>query len=327
MELGQKLICETNRKKNVMDFIPFEEAEPLLDWIELADFIADCHRLPPAQLSDQFLTRGENTLLSRAAWIDGMGSLVKTALVVPSNKARGLSTTNGAVTLFDDSSGELVALIDFRLVTKWKTAADSLLAALRLAPPDCANILILGAGSVARSLIEAYGAAFPKASFFIWNRTLSRAQEVTKTYRHRFNIFPVSDLETYVCQSDIIACATLSIEPLLKGQWLRPGCHIDLIGAFRADMREADDDAIRASRIFVDCFQTTVDEIGEIKIPIAQSVIERGDVLADFYDLPKGAFARVRDDEITLFKNGGGAHLDLMTAHYILSKWCQSKTI
>lgn len=91
-----------------MDFIPFEEAEPLLDWIELADFIADCHRLPPAQLSDQFLTRGENTLLSRAAWIDGMGSLVKTALVVPSNKARGLSTTNGAVTLFDDSSGELV---------------------------------------------------------------------------------------------------------------------------------------------------------------------------------------------------------------------------
>lgn len=309
----------------MVQMIKFEDADSLLDWIELAEHLADCHQLGRAKLSDQVISQGEDTLLSRAAWIGRMGSLVKTALVIPSNKGRGVPTTNGAVNLFDRHSGELTALIDFRLVTKWKTAADSLLAARKLARSRASHILIVGAGSVGCSLIEAYGAAFPDASFKIWNRTPSRACSVAASYKNQFDIYPIANLATYVPECDIITCATMSSEPLLQGDWLSPGSHVDLVGAFRSDMREVDNVAISRARIFVDCFETTIDTIGEIKIPLAQGIIKRSAVLADFYDLPTGKFTRNHPDEITLFKNGGGAHLDLMTAHYIVSKWQQAQ--
>ena len=131
-----------------------------------------------------------------------------------------------------------------------------------------------------------------------------------------------SDLENAVSWADIISAATMSTEPLINGKRIKPGQHIDLIGAYRSDMREADDNTLQKSRIFVDSFDTTVDHIGELKIPVAQGVINKEDVIADFYDL-KG-FIRNSEDEITLFKNGGGAHLDLMTSHYILQTWLEN---
>ncbi|MGY9037574.1 MAG: ornithine cyclodeaminase, partial [Rhodobacterales bacterium] len=110
-----------------------------------------------------------------------------------------------------------------------------------------------------------------------------------------------------------------STEPLIKGAWLQPGQHLDLIGAYRPDMREVDDAALTRTRLFVDSLDTTVDHIGELKIPIAQGVLSANDIVADYYDM--GSFTRQSDDEITLFKNGGGAHLDLMTSRYILDRW------
>ena len=114
----------------------------------------------------------------------------------------------------------------------------------------------------------------------------------------------------------------MSTEPLINGKWIKPGQHIDLIGAYRSDMREADDNTLQKSRIFVDSFETTIDHIGELKIPVAQGVINKEDVIADFYELKE--FSRNSEDEITLFKNGGGAHLDLMTSHYILQTWLEN---
>ncbi len=111
----------------------------------------------------------------------------------------------------------------------------------------------------------------------------------------------------------------MSATPFIKGEWLQPGQHLDLIGAYRPDMREADDTALTRGRIFVDSLDTTVDHIGELKIPIAQGVISRDTIIADYYDLAK--FTRKTDDEITVFKNGGGAHLDLMTSRYVLDRW------
>ena len=111
----------------------------------------------------------------------------------------------------------------------------------------------------------------------------------------------------------------MSSEPLIRGHWLRPGQHIDLIGAYRPDMREADDAALLRSRVFVDNRHTTIAHIGELKTPIANGVFGEDHVLADFYSLEK--FARRSADEITLFKNGGGAHLDLMTCRYIMDVW------
>lgn len=302
-----------------MQIIGFDDAEPLLDWVDLAEFMAECHRNHRPILSDQLIEMGENSLLNRIGWIYGYGSIVKTAFVIPSNKERGLPTTTGAAILFDDRTGELKAVLDFKLVTKWKTAADSLLAAKLLARRNSSKILIIGAGAVARSAIEAYSSFFLQAEFHIWNRTVSHADAVVAEYSDRTTIETVSDLATAVRNSDIIVCATMSVEPLILGQWLSEGTHVDLIGAFRPDMREADDATLQRARIFVDSRETT-SNIGEIMLPMKAGIIGKVDIIADFNDIADGRFRRKSANEITVFKNGGGAHLDLMTAAYILRR-------
>ncbi|MEM7641122.1 MAG: ornithine cyclodeaminase [Pseudomonadota bacterium] len=294
--------------------VPFigPEAESKLDWLALTRALAAGHDLPRAEIGDTFLYRDPDTLLSRAAWIDGLGALVKTATIFPGNTARGKPAIGGAVSLFSDDDGTLAAMLDFTLVTKWKTAGDSLLAATRLARPDADRILIVGSGTVAASLHAAYSAAFPNATFTVWSRTDASARRFADLHA----IGHATDLSTAVRDADIVTCATMTTEPTLKGAWLRPGQHIDLIGAYRPDMREADDDALRRARIFVDSRATTLDHIGELKTPIATGAISKSDIVADYYDGP--AMRRGSDDEITLFKNGGGAHLDLMTARHIL---------
>lgn len=296
--------------------IPFEAGEAQLDWLALTEALAAGHLLPKAEIADTFLYRDPDTLLNRAAWIDGLGLAVKSATIFPGNTGPTTPSVNGGVMLFSDSDGTLQAIIDFHLVTKWKTAGDSLLAARRLARTDSKNILIVGAGTQARGLHAAYTAAFPQASFTIWNRTAQSAVDLATSTP---NMTATDDLETAVREADIITCATMSTQPLIKGDWLQQGQHIDLIGAYRPDMREVDDTAIRRARLFVDSLDTTVGHIGEIKIPIETGVIKATDIVADYYS-PED-FKRSSDDEITLFKNGGGAHLDLMTSRYILNQW------
>ncbi len=297
-------------------FIPFSAGDAMLDWLDLTDALAAGHTMPKAEIGDTFLYRGDDTLLSRAAWIDGMGIAVKSATIFPGNGALGKPNINGGVNLYADGDGMLEAIIDFHLVTKWKTAGDSLLAARRLARANSRNILLVGAGTVARSLHAAYGAAFPDARFTIWNRTTSSAEALAADLP---DVTVTDDLETAVAQADIIGSATMSTEPLIKGAWLPPGQHIDLIGAYRPDMREVDDKALTRARLFVDSFDTTLGHIGEIKIPLEAGVISKSDIIADYYDL--NAFQRHSEEEITICKNGGGAHLDLMTSRYILDQW------
>ena len=290
--------------------IPFDEGEAQLDWIGLTDALAAGHRLPKAEINDTFLYRDPDTLLSRAAWIDGLGLAVKSATIFPRNPDRGEPMVNGAVTLFSDTDGTLEAIVDFHLVTKCKTAGDSLLAARRLARHDSESILIVGAGTVGRSLFQAYSTLFPKARFRVWNRTRARAEEMT------------GECPGLKVADDLQAAVGEATEPLLRGEWLRPGTHVDLIGAYRPDMREVDDTALQRARIFVDSYDTTVGHIGEIKIPLETGAIRREDLVADYYE--PDAFRRGSDEEITLFKNGGGAHLDLMTSRYILDRWRQA---
>ncbi|AMY71908.1 ornithine cyclodeaminase family protein [Frigidibacter mobilis] len=297
------------------------EAEAHLGWIALTDALAAGHALPRAEVADTFLYRGKDTLLTRSAWIDGLGLAIKGATVMPGNPGAGIPMINGAVNLFDDAHGRLEAIVDFHLVTKWKTAGDSLLAARRLARPQARRILIVGAGNVARSMIEAYGAAFPGASFEVWNRTVTAAAALVEALAGRAPVTAVTDLPEAVARAEIIATTTMSSTPVIRGEWLSAGTHLDLIGAYRPDMREADDAVLRRARIFVDARSTTMGHIGELKQPLADGVITPEDVIADFYDLPAGTYARGSDDEITLSKNGGGAHLDLMTAKYILAAW------
>jgi ornithine cyclodeaminase len=287
-----------------------KDAEAKLDWKALLAAFEAGHALPQPDIKDLFVYRGPDTVLDRATWIDGLGALVKVATVVPGNATRGKPTVNGAVTLYDDTTGELTALVDFHLVTKWKTAGDSLLAASRLARKDAKNFLLVGAGTVARSMVQAYSALWPEARFTTWSRTRATAEAMG---------LPVADdLQAAVKAADVICTCTMATQPLIKGEWLQPGQHLDLIGAYRPDMREVDDAAMSRARLFVDARATTLHHIGELIAPLKSGAITEADVIADFYDLKSGTFARRSDDEITIAKNGGGAHLDLMTADYIV---------
>lgn len=288
------------------------EAEKLLSWSGLMAAFEAGHRLPKPDIKDLFVYRGSDTILDRATWIDGLGALVKVATVVPGNAARGLPTIHGAVTLYDDVTGELTALVDFHLVTKWKTAGDSLLSASRLARKDAKNFLMVGAGTVAKSMVEAYSSVFPDARFTVWSRSQASAAAMS---------LPVAeDLERAVKEADVICTATMATAPLILGDWLQPGQHLDLIGAYKPGMREVDDTAIARARLFVDSRSTTIHHIGELMDPIKSGAITEDHVIADFYDDP-ARYARQSDDEITIAKNGGGAHLDLMTATYIAAMW------
>lgn len=287
-------------------------AEALLTWQGLLAALEAGHRLPLSDIKDMFLYRGQDTILDRGAWIDGLGALVKVATIFPGNAAKGLPTIYGVVSLFDDVTGDLAALVDFHLVTKWKTAGDSLLSASRLARKDSRKFLLVGAGAVARSMVEAYSSVFPEARFTVWSRTRESAEAMG---------LPVADnLEAAVRKADVICSATMATAPLIKGDWLQPGQHIDLIGAYKPGMREVDDRAMARARVFVDCRATTLHHIGELMDPIASGAISEADVVADFYDDP-AFYARRSEDEITIAKNGGGAHLDLMTASYIADCW------
>jgi ornithine cyclodeaminase len=291
------------------------EAEAHMTWAGLIAALEAGHRLPRAEINDLFLYRGADVLLDRAAWIDGLGSLVKVATVVPGNKARGLPNVNGVVTLFHDKTGVLEALVDFHLVTKWKTAGDSLLSASKLARKDSRNFLLVGAGTVAASMVQAYRALWPEARFTVWSRTRASAEAM--------GLGVAEDLEAAVKSADVICTATMATEPLIKGEWLQPGQHLDLIGAYNPKMREVDDAAMARARVFVDSRATTLHHIGELIEPLKSEAITEADIQADFYDIASGAYARRSDDEITLAKNGGGAHLDLMTAAYVKAMWGQ----
>ena len=162
--------------------ISFEEGEAALDWHGVIAALKEGHTLPKAEIGDTFLYRNPDTLLSRSAFIDGLGIAVKSATVFPKNPDNGKPMINGAVSLFSDEDGTLQALIDFHLVTKWKTAGDSLLAASRLAREDSKTILIVGAGTGAIPA-EAYDAYFPDARFTVWNRTRSAAKVMAQMIR------------------------------------------------------------------------------------------------------------------------------------------------
>jgi ornithine cyclodeaminase len=291
-----------------------KDAEKLLTWPGLLEAFEAGHRLPKPDIKDLFVYRGPDTVLDRATWIDGLGALVKVATVIPGNAQRGLPTVNGSVTLYDDTTGELTALVDFHLVTKWKTAGDSLLSARRLACKDTKNILLVGAGTVAKSMVEAYSSLFPDARFTVWSRSRSSAEAL--------GLAVADDLEHAVKSADVICTATMATEPLIRGDWLQPGQHLDLIGAYKPGMREVDDTAMARARLFVDSRTTTIHHIGELIDPLKSGAITESHIVADFYDDP-ALYTRQSDDEITIAKNGGGAHLDLMTASYIASMWGQ----
>ncbi|MEM1313923.1 MAG: ornithine cyclodeaminase [Pseudomonadota bacterium] len=294
------------------------------DWAALVDHLEAAHRAPKAAVKDLLMQDGGNAWLTRAAWVPGGALGLKSVSVFPGNAAATppRPTVQGAFLLFDGETGEIAAVLDGAAITAWKTVADSMLGARWLAREDVEELLILGAGTIAARLPEAWLAIRPGIRRVrIWNRSPQKAEALAARLATRLPgvaAAAVSDLEAAVGAADAISCATMAAAPVLRGDWLRPGVHVDLIGAYRPDMREADDAVLTRGRLFVDARETTIGEIGELMIPMAAGVIDEADVLADHRDLAAGAEGRRSAEEITVFKNGGGAHLDLMTAGFFL---------
>jgi len=224
--------------------------------------------------------------------------------------------------LFDGADGHPRAALDGTEITFWKTAADSALGASLLARGDPETLTVLGAGAMAPWLVRAHRCVRPSIRRVLaWNRTAARAEALAAELRaDGVAADATADLEAAVRRAQIITAATRSHAPLVQGAWLQPGTHLDLVGGYTPDTREADDVAARRSRIFVDRRESAFDGVGDILQPIASGAIRKEDVLGDLYDLIGGGVpGRVGPDDITLFKNAGGGHLDLMTAQAIMS--------
>ncbi|MEM6536427.1 MAG: ornithine cyclodeaminase [Pseudomonadota bacterium] len=301
-------------------YITAADMEGKLTWPIVINALRDGHMKPRAVVRDAIINRGDDAFLSRLGWVDQTGFGVKAFSVFSGNAQKALPTVQGVMVLFDDLTGKPVAMIDGDLVTKWKTAADSALGASLLARPDSENLLVVGAGEVARNTIDAYRATFPSLNRIeIWNRTPGKAEALADALRTKEGpeILGVTDLASSVQRADLISTGTLSTSPLIFGADVPDGAHVDLIGAYKADMREADDTLMRRAEIFVDSRDTTLDHIGELLIPLTSGVIKRADVRGDLYDVCSTKAGRSEAKAVTVFKNGGGAHLDVMTARAI----------
>jgi len=299
----------------------FYSADELRTAIDLDDLIAALeagHGGARPEIADALIGPLQSRYLVRSAH-DGLalaGS--KLITIVPENPAkRGLAAVQAVIVLFDCETGVPIAALDATELTYWKTAADSALGSRILSRPDAKSLLIVGAGGLAPWLARGHLAARPEITeVSIWNRSRDKTEALAaQLCGEGMPARAAFDLEAAARQADIVSTATMATDPILKGAWLKPGTHVDLVGGYAPDTREADDDVMRRGALFVDSRQSALDGVGDVLAPIANGVISEKDIRGDLFDLV-GNMAQGRDnaEEITVYKNAGGAHLDLMVA-------------
>lgn len=311
---------------DIADVLTFRELIETLRSAFRSDIVTPVRHHHTVCLPDQ----SDATLLLMPSWTDfaaqghsDRGYIgVKIVSVFPDNTGRDHATVSGVYLLMSGRSGEPLALIDGKSLTLWRTAAASALAASYLARQDAHRLLMVGAGALARYLIDAHAEVRPVREVLVWNRTADAAERLAARMAGRkFSIAATTDLETAVRRADIVCCATLSRQPLIHGEWLPGGVHVDLVGGFRPDMREVDDAAIRRARLFVDTREGALVEAGDLVQPLQSGLINEHDIAADLFDLTRGEHAgRCDREQITLFKSVGTALEDLAAAIHVFSR-------
>ncbi len=306
------------------DAVPFYGREALgavLDLADLMDWMDAAHRLGRPETADSVIGPAEGQLFVRSAVIAGRAMGAKVITLCPGNSAQGLPSIQAVFVLLDGATGSPLAMLDGTALTYWKTAADSALGGRYLARNDSRILLMIGAGALAPWLVRGHLAARPGiAEVLIWNRTAGRAAELAASLTQEgLPAAPTADLAAAVQRADIISTATMAREPLLRGEWLKAGAHLDLVGSYMPGMREADDACIRRARLFADYRPSALD-VGEFQLPLASGAMREADLLGDLYDLARSDPGRLSSTDITLFKNAGGAHLDLMAAQFLLRR-------
>jgi len=264
----------------------------------------------------------ETTLLMMPAWQAGDVAGIKLVTVAPDNHQHQLPTIQGTYLLFDVKTGTLKASMDAPSLTAKRTAAASALASRFLSRGDSKTLLVVGTGTLSSQLIEAHSSVRPIKTVYVWGRSLAKAELVCQQVKHLgLECIAVSNLKEHVNKADIISCATLSTEPLIFGEWLQKGQHLDMVGAYRPDMREMDDECLRRSMIFVDNMESALRETGDLAIPLKVGVIQPEHIKADLFSMCDKSYVFERKyEDITVFKSVGHA-LEDMTAAKIVAEY------
>ncbi|MFB9953294.1 ornithine cyclodeaminase family protein [Rhizobium puerariae] len=298
-----------------------EQTRAALPFPELIEAIGTMFRsncVMPVRHHHEMEVPGEAhaVMLLMPAWVPGDHIGVKILNLFPDNHLRSLPTIIGSYLLSSGKTGEMLAIVEGGELTARRTAATSALAAKYLARADAETMLMVGAGRLSLNLMQAHALARPLKRFLIWGRNSAKAEEAAREARAvGLNAMAAGNLADAAREADIISCATLSSEPLIRGEWLKPGAHLDLVGAFKPDMRESDDEAVRRSSVFVDTRAGAMKEGGDIVQPLANGVLTQNDIKAELADLARGRYpGRTSDDEITFFKSVGAALEDLAGA-------------
>lgn len=261
-------------------------------------------------------------LLLMPAWQVGGGMGVKIATIFPDNARQNCPAVFASYILMSAETGEPLAILDGSELTLRRTAATSALTSRFLSRENSSRLLMVGTGKLAPHMIAAHTTVRPIREVLIWGRNPDAARQVAEQAASAaFSVSVVENLQDAVGAVDIISCATLAVEPLVKGAWLRDGQHLDLVGAFRPDMREADTDAVVRSSVFVDTRAGAFAEAGEIVQAIQTDSITAADIVGELSELVTGEVTGRRDDnEITLFKSVGAALEDLAAAELAVHK-------
>jgi ornithine cyclodeaminase/alanine dehydrogenase-like protein (mu-crystallin family) len=276
-------------------------------------------------------TYGKNsaTLDIAPVWQTGRGIGVRLATHFPDNAAKDVSPAQGVYILFDGKTGVAQGYLDNAALMRRRAAAASVLAATYLARLDAERLLVVGTGPLALELIEAYTAVLPIKRVLVWGRDAAKAQRLAQRFhRPKFRIETTDDLEGAVRGANIVACATAAEAPLIRGDWLMPGVHLDLLGGVSPGMREADDACIAKARVFVDARDGTPAEAGDIVQPLANGTLRADDIAGDLFELTRGERAGRRYyDQITLYKSVGVAIEDLTAAQLAVETVAHNETI
>jgi ornithine cyclodeaminase/alanine dehydrogenase-like protein (mu-crystallin family) len=306
-----------------MHFVSDAEVTRVLTFPILIAAMEKAHRRPKIEVLDGFLGSENGQYVIRSAVDRGRYMASKMFTSFPANLAGGkMPAVQAVCVLFDGSNGRPLAVIDGTAITHWRTAADSALGAKFLAPLQPEVLLVVGAGEMAPWLVRAHRTVRPSLRrVIIWNRTVQRASALAAALREAgIEAQATADLDGATRRADVITTCTRSHAPLIKGANLRPGVHLDLVGGYTPETREADDEAARRARIFVDRRESAFHGVGDILQPIASGAISKSDVLGDLYDLAGGAAGRQSPADITFFKNAGGGHFDLMTCEAVFQQ-------
>lgn len=306
-----------------MQVLSAESIDAVLDWDGVLGALHDAHLGSRPAGDSFFLGDPDYGLLSRGVILPGAGAGLKLASICPANGTKNppRAAEDAVFIVIDEHTRAIAAILDGPEITRWKTAGDSAVAARKLSREDSAVLLVMGAGPIAAALADAYLHIRPSITrVLLWNRTASKLATLRARLESRgIDARVVDDLDAALREADIITSATSATTPLIKGALVRPGTHVDLVGGYRPDMQEADNALLAKARLFVDDRSTAACS-GDILIPLSAGAIGESAIEGDLFDLCRDSGFHRPDSEITVYKNAGGAHLDLIVSQYVMAQ-------